>query len=219
MSITATIHIRHDQLALVPTLRRLDGVKVQVVPQGTTSPGATAFPFLIEHADRAELEAALDDDPTVDTYRLVDWTDGQGIYYIEHSPETKLISAAVAEANGFLMQTETKADGWFVRLLLPDRTALNDVWNYANRNDITIDIAEIYGNEDAGGQSSYGLTDQQRTALSLAYDEGYFQEPRAVSLDDVASELDLSSTAMSGRLRRGIRNLIAATIAETERRG
>jgi predicted DNA binding protein len=114
------------------------------------------------------------------------------------------------------MGTETKNDGWFVRLLLPDREALNHIWNYARDNDITFDIVEVYGNEDTSGESSYGLTEQQRAALRLAYRRGYFQEPRDVSLDEVAQELGLSSTAMSGRLRRGIRNLVAATIAEDE---
>jgi predicted DNA binding protein len=216
MSITAKVHIRHDRLALIPTLRSLGEVKLRVVSQGTTSPGATVFPFLVEYDDRATLERTLDDDPTVADYTLVDWTDGAGVYYIEHTPETKLISTAVTAANGFLMGTETKNDGWFVRLLLPDREALNHIWNYARENDITFDIVEIYGNEDTSGESSYGLTEQQRAALRLAYRRGYFQEPRDVSLDEVAQELGLSSTAMSGRLRRGIRNLVAATIAEDE---
>ncbi|MFD1514327.1 helix-turn-helix domain-containing protein [Halomarina rubra] len=218
MSITATIHIRHDRLALVPTLRRLDDVAIRVIPQGNTSPGSTMFPFLVEYTDRAKLEAAFDDDPTVESYSLVDWTDDQGIYYIEHAPETKLISTVVTEANGFLMHTETTDGGWFVRLLLPDRAALNDIWTYANQHDISFDIIEIYGNEDASGQSSYGLTDQQRSTLLLAFDRGYFRAPREASLDEIAHELDLSSTAVSGRLRRGIRNLIAATIAENRRR-
>lgn len=217
MSITAKIHIRHDRLALVPTLRSLDQVTLRVVSQGNTNPGATVFPFLIEYDDRATLERALDEDPTVDDYNLVDWTDEAGIYYIEHTPETKLISTAVTAANGFLMQTETKGDGWFVRLLLPDREALNDIWNFARENDISLDIIEIYGNEDAGGEASYGLTDQQRAALTLAYRRGYFREPRDVSLDELARELGLSSTAMSGRLRRGMRNLVAATVAENDR--
>lgn len=218
MSITATVHIRHERLALVPTLRRLDDVEIQVIPQGTTSPGSTAFPFLVEHHDRTAFEAALDDDPTVESYSLVDWTDDQGIYYIRHSSAAKLISTVVANARGFLMHSETTGDGWFVRLLLPDRAALNEIWTYTHENDIALEIIEIYGNEDAGGQSSYGLTEQQRSALTLAYDRGYFEEPRAASLDDIATELDLSSTATSGRLRRGLRNLLAATIAADERR-
>jgi Predicted DNA binding protein len=216
MSITAKLHIEHERLALVPTLQQLEDVTIQVVPQGNTDPGLSTFPFLVTYHDRAALEGAFDEDPTVASYESVEWTDGQGVYYIEHTSVAKLISGTVTGVNGFLVHTETKGDGWLVRLLLPDREALNAVWNFATENDISLTIIEVYGNEDAGGKQSYGLTEEQRDTLGIAYREGYFSEPRDVSLQEVAEELDLSSTAVSGRLRRGMRNLIAATILADE---
>lgn len=217
MSITTKIHIEHERLALVPTLQNLEDITIRVITQGNTDPGSTVFPFLVEYHDRERLEEMLDTDPTVQSYELVDWTEQTGIYYIEHTPETKLISSVVTDVNGFLVHTETKGNGWLVRLLLPDREALNTIWEYANENDISLDIIEIYGNTDTGGESSYGLTDEQRTALITAYENGYFGEPRDISLNEVAEEIELSSTAMSGRLRRGMRNLIAATIIDREK--
>lgn len=216
MSITAKLHIKHERLALVPTLQSLGNVDIRAITQVTTDPGATVFPFLIKYDDRVELEEMLDDDPTVDSYELVDWNDGTGIYYIEHTAETKLISTVVTDVNGFLVHTETKGNGWIVQLLLPNREALMTIWDYANENDITLDIIEIYGNDEAGTDISYGLTDEQKAALTTAYDSGYFGEPREISLKGVANEMGLSSTAVSGRLRRGTRNLIAATIAEDD---
>lgn len=216
MSVTAKIHIQHERLALVPTLRELSDIQIQVITQGTTAPGATNFPFLINYHDRAELEARLDKDPTVEGYELVDWTDDTGIYYIEHTPETLLISTVVTEVNGLLVHTETKGNGWLARLLLPDRKALSTIWEFSAENDISLEIFEIYGKDDAGAEDSYGLTDDQTVALQTAYEEGYFGEPREVALDEVASVMGLSSTAVSGRLRRGMRNLVAATIAEVD---
>jgi predicted DNA binding protein len=214
MSITAKIHIEHERLALVPTLQSLSDIDIRVITQGNTDPGSTVFPFLIQYHDQAQLEAMLDDDPTVKSYELVDWTEQNGIYYIEHTPETKLISTVVTDVNGFLVHTETKGQGWLVRLLLPDREALNTIWEYTTENDISLEIIEIYGNSDTGGETSYGLTDEQRIALRTAYENGYFGEPRDISLSEAAEEIGLSSTAMSGRLRRGMRNLISTTIAE-----
>jgi len=216
MSVTATIHIEHERLALVPTLRTLDDIDIRVIAQGTTAPGATNFPFLIKYDDRDELEARLAEDPTVEGYELVDWSDGTGIYYITHTSETLLISTVVTDVNGFLADTETKGNGWLARLLLPEREALSEIWEFAKENDISLDIIEIYGNDDTEAGESYGLTDEQTAALRTAYEEGYFGEPREISLDGVASAMDLSSTAVSGRLRRGMRNLIAATIAEVD---
>lgn len=212
MSITANVYIEHERLALAPTLRALDGISIRVVSQENTDPGATLFPFLVEYDDRGELERSLDRDETVASYQSVDWTDGTGIYYIEHTPRTKLISRAVTDVNGFLLHTETKNAGWLVRLLLPDKEALNSIWEYAGEEGISFDIIDIYMNQDASGDSSYGLTDEQRVALTTAYRQGYFNEPRDTSLSEIAAEMELSSTAMSGRLRRGMQNLIAATL-------
>jgi predicted DNA binding protein len=213
MSISTKLYIEHDRLSLAPTLRSLDGVDVNVVTQSNTNPGATDFPFLVKYDDPAALEAAFDADATVAAYELVDWTDDQGIYYIEHTAETKLISTVVTEMNGFLVHAESKSTGWLVRVVLPDRQALNAIWEFADEHDITFDIIELYQNDDTSGEQSFGLTDEQQAALTIAYDRGYFDEPRDVSLSEVADEIGLSSTAMSGRLRRGMRNLIAATIS------
>jgi len=214
MSITATIHIQHDRLSLIPTVQSLRGVNVRVITQVNTDPEVSHFPFLFEYTDQRELEGVLDSDSTVDTYELVDWADDQGIYYVGHSPETKLISPVVTEVNGFLVESETTEGGWLVRLLLPERSALNAIWEHAKAEDMTFEIRDVYANQYAVGAESYGLTDEQRTALQAAYEMGYFFEPRETSLEEIADEMDLSSTAMSGRLRRGIRNLIATTIAE-----
>lgn len=216
MSIIAKVHIEHDRLALVPTLQALDGVDIRVVSQRNTAPDATVFPFLIDYDDRSDLEAMLDEDATVESYELIDWIDSTGIYSIEHTPETEFISNAVTDVNGFLIQAATDGDGWAVRLLLPSRDDLNTVWEYARANGISFEIFELYENEDTEGEMSYGLTEEQRTALTLAYNSGYFSEPRATSLDEVSDELGLSSTATSGRLRRGMRNLVGATIIDQD---
>ncbi|MFB6127112.1 MAG: helix-turn-helix domain-containing protein [Halolamina sp.] len=214
MSATAKIYIEHERLALVPTLQRLDDIKIRVITQGTTASGATNFPFLIEYDNRAELRAELDDDPTVKSYEVVDWTGNTGIYYVEHTPETVLISTVVTEVNGFLVHTETQRKGWMVRLLLPEREALNAIWEFATDKGMSLEIIGVYGGAGAGGDDTYGLTEEQVTALKTAYQEGYFAEPRKVSLSETTDQLGLSSTAMSGCLRRGMRNLVAATLAD-----
>jgi predicted DNA binding protein len=211
MSITTKLHLRHDRLALVPTLRALENVEISVITQGMTDPGRTAFPFFVRYDDRARLERAFDEDETVGDYDLVDWTEERGIYYLESAPDAELISTVIADVNGVVVEMETRNGGWTARLVLPDRAALTEVWEYAAEHDIDVDIAEIYGNDDVTGERSYGLTDEQRATLLLAYDRGYFSEPRETDLGGIADEMGLSSTATSGRLRRGIRNLIAAT--------
>lgn len=52
------------------------------------------------------------------------------------------------------------------------------------------------------------LTPEQRDALSRAAKRGYFEVPRRTTLQELAGQLDISDTAVSQRLRRGIMNLL-----------
>lgn len=211
----------HEQLALAPTLRSLDSIRINVVIQGNTKPGATDFPFLIKYKNRTELENTLENDPTVNDYELIHWNTDLGIYYIRNTLETIHISDIITAGNGFITYMGSKEKAWVVRVFLPDREALRTIWEYANEDGISIDIAELH-EEDVNGDilknTSHvpfrDMTTKQKSALKLAYQCGYFQEPREITLDEMADELGLSSTAVSSRLRRGIHNLIATTLSE-----
>lgn len=216
MSITVKAYAEHEHLALVPTLRRADDLEIKVLTQANTDPGSHVFTFLLEYEDVGELERFLEGDPTVDDYHLVDEGEDTHIYYIEHSAETKLLSPVVTQVNGFMSSAETKCRGWFVTLHLPDREALTTIWEYSEEDDVSFDIVEVYGRTRNETGVAYGLTEEQIEALTVAYDCGYFSEPREMALSDIADEIGLSSTAMSGRLRRGMRNLISAALMDGE---
>jgi predicted DNA binding protein len=48
-------------------------------------------------------------------------------------------------------------------------------------------------------------------ALTLAYEHVYFTEPRETDLEELAELLDLSPSAVAGRLKRGMKLLIEET--------
>jgi len=48
----------------------------------------------------------------------------------------------------------------------------------------------------------------QRDALSRAVAAGYFEVPRRTTLVELADELDISDTAVSQRIRRGMANVL-----------
>ena len=217
MSITAKAYIEHEDLALVPLLRNLDGVNIRVILQATTDPSSGTFPFVIEYDNIEELEDTLAADHTVTDYERIDSNDGTNIYNILHTDKAKLISPAVTQANGFLLQAETKDKGWMIQTQLPSRDALHSVWGRARENDISFSLLELYEKRKGGSKSSFGLTEEQQRALEVAYEKGYFSEPREMSLEDIANEVGVSSTAMSGRLRRGMRSLVSSTLIEDKK--
>ena len=61
------------------------------------------------------------------------------------------------------------------------------------------------------------LTGTERETLRHASNRGYYETPRAATLDDLADEFDVSKTAVSMNLRRGERKILDAAIGAINR--
>lgn len=56
------------------------------------------------------------------------------------------------------------------------------------------------------------LTETQRETLEVAVTNGYYDEPKDISLDALAAQLDVSKSALSRRLKRAEANLVSQVI-------
>jgi predicted DNA binding protein len=52
------------------------------------------------------------------------------------------------------------------------------------------------------------LTDRQYDTLLWALEQGYFNIPREVSAEELATQFDISDQAVTERIRRGITNVL-----------
>lgn len=52
------------------------------------------------------------------------------------------------------------------------------------------------------------LTPKQRRSLRMAFDAGYYDDPRGVTLEALANEIGVSTSAFASRLRNAERNLL-----------
>lgn len=212
MTIITRVYIEHPDLALTPTIEAVDDATIKVVAQTGTDPVHQTFPFLVGCQDWDEFEAALVGDHTVEQFKPITAGNAERIYHISHTPRTKLLTPPTIEAGGIVVEAENYDAGWLVQLLLPDREALHSIWKFARNEDFIFDLFEVH--EESGGsyESRFNLTKRQRDTLALAFERGYFEEPRRASLAELAEELDISQSAVSGRLRRGIDRLVGATL-------
>jgi predicted DNA binding protein len=60
------------------------------------------------------------------------------------------------------------------------------------------------------------VTPGQQNVLVAARERGYFDIPRETTLRELADELDVSHQTLSEHLRRGIMNLVDATLTTQE---
>lgn len=60
------------------------------------------------------------------------------------------------------------------------------------------------------------ITPKQWEALDLAFEQGYYDRPRSVDLEELAAELSISKSAVSQRLRAAEATLIESIVTETQ---
>lgn len=216
MSLIAIADIQHADLALIPTIRECSHVTVRVVPHSGTDPETDLFFFHVEceDAEFADFDRALDADPTVDEWMQVADSKNTRIYRLCHTDDTILMSPLVARLGGLMLEAESTHGAWRVRLRLPDREAVASLWEFCESESISFELVQLYHQDETELGLQPNLTDAQRVALVTAHREGYFEEPRETSLEELADELDISPTAVGGRLRRGISRLIEVSVLD-----
>lgn len=212
--ITAVVRAQHPDIVLTQTVAHDRSSTVKSVSEAGTDPTSGKFFYQIESTDFAQFEAGLLSDSTVGAFeRIIETGDNRAIYSFEYTDKAKVITPVISAANGVVLDMENDGDAWILTVWLPDRSELVKLWDYAQQNDIDIDLVRI--NEYASLDSTdAGLTDSQRNALLIALELGYFDDPRNATLSGVADELDISQPAASGLIRRGIKRLIISLLVD-----
>jgi predicted DNA binding protein len=216
MVISTTVYMEHPDMALVPTIRTVRDVDVGVVSDAGTDPDHDVHFFWVETPDFEEVESAFEEDHTVASFANIAGSDSRHTYRIEYADEAKLVSPTVVDTGGLVLESRSHANGWLLELQLESYDTLDDLVEFAEREDIRFDVHELRQEDDTGTDPEFGLTERQTEALVNAYIHGYYDDPRETSLEELAAVLDISLTAVSGRLRRGSARLIEAVLVENE---
>lgn len=218
MAISAQVYVEHPDLALAPTIRSLADVEIRVISDAGTDPDHDVYFFWVEGPDFDAIEAALADDHTVADFSVIieNENEARRAYRIEYSPQAKLISPPVTEVGAVTLESESHLNGWRLELQLQNHDGLYALDEYAAEEGMKFDVLELHQTGATPDRSDFGLTGLQRETLVAAYVHGYYDEPRETFLEDLAELLDVSPTAVSGRLRRGSARLVEEVLLDDD---
>jgi len=119
----------------------------------------------------------------------------------------------LATAEAFIDRIIVETDGWRQTGWFADREAFSKFAVFWQQNAaFRLDRLTRDGTAEPPGE---GLTNRQYEALRIAYERGYFEIPRQCSLEEIATELDITASSVTERLRRGQTQLIEETVATT----
>lgn len=212
--IKAVVRVKHPDIVLTGAVGHDTSSTAKSVSEAGTDPTSGKFFYQIESSDFTQFEEGLRNDTTISEFeRVIETRDDEAIYRVGYTDEAKILSPVISTANGVILDMENDGDAWILTVWMSDRSGLARLWDYAQENDIAIELLRV--NDYASlGNTDAGLTDSQREALLVAIETGYFEEPRDATLSDVAAELGISQPAASGLLRRGTKRLIISSLMD-----
>lgn len=82
---------------------------------------------------------------------------------------------------------------------IPDRSVLAPLIKGLRERNADVSVSRILTVGEKADQSP-DITEKQREAFLIAVERGYYERPRGATLDDIAEELGITSSAVSQRL-------------------
>ena len=222
MSVLAEFTVPASEFVLADTLTATPDMRIEIKRVVGGKAFVTPY-FWAAEGDFEAFEQALRDDDNVrnvltleeheEPHEENEVSEEERFYRVTWGTSVPNLIAAVADARATVLEAVSGDSGeWEVRVLFPDEDALSEFHDYCNEHDFSLEVRRVYRPENPGEQAEYGLTEEQQEALEAAYHAGYFGVPRERTLTELAENLDISRNALSARLRRGHRNLLANTL-------
>lgn len=212
MSIIAEFHVSADDCLLQRTLRERPDLRLEA--ERTVGYNRETFmPFLWVTGDELTgIEAILREDPTVRAVTPLDTFDAASLYEFDWHPDAESVVHAIPDTGVAVLNARGRSDTWEIQMRFADRDALAAFRTECDENDIALVTRWTMHPEGPKGPRQHDLTPTQRDTLLAAFELGYFDIPRTISLDELADELGISHQSASERLRRGYAHLVQDTL-------
>lgn len=166
--------------------------------------GKMVLPFLwATGVETDAFEESVRTHPAVKELQVLDRIGDRTLYRIEWEGQPADMLEAIADTEAVVLEARGN-DTWVFRLRFPDHEKLSQFHNFIIGQGISIHIERTYTlTETTDYGHRFELTEDQREALVLALQRGYFATPSEVSLDELDDDLGVSRQAVSKRIRRG----------------
>ncbi|TYL39216.1 bacterio-opsin activator [Natronococcus pandeyae] len=211
MSVITEFTIPAEAFALEHTFDTVSDVTIQIERLASHS-REWVMPFCwVTCEDLEAVTDALREDPTVDGVRLVDSDSDVGYLNVHWNESVQSLIDTVVDQHGIMQEVEANDGIWHLKLKFLDGDAVQKFQTYFDEKGYSFELQRLYDGT-APKEREYDLTADQREALVMALEMGYFDVPREANIEDLAAELEISTNAVSQRLRRANRNLTRNTL-------
>ncbi|SIR72799.1 Predicted DNA binding protein, contains HTH domain [Haladaptatus litoreus] len=173
--------------------------------------------FWVEGGERENIKATLQEDSLTESAEYLTRADDRYLFEIRWVPEVDSLIQPMIESRAEVLRGKGDVNEWEFRLQFDDRPQLAEFREMCQDNDIQIQLDALY-NPVMPVEKGGTLTDQQFDVIETAYQRGYWDIPRNVTLGELADLIGISSNACSQRLRRALKTLVGEFLAAKRKR-
>ncbi len=215
MAIEASFTLDTPEFPLSTVFEELPDATIELDRVVPTSDAV--IPYFWIYAENIEkLTTDLSGDKGVDKLKVIDKVEGQLLVRIDCNLDHPSVLTAIVHTDVTLLSGIGDAENWTFEVRSRDHKTASEFQSYCIDNGIPVELTQLHALSSLKSDREYDLTEGQRTALVLAYSRGYFDSPRDATQDDLADELDITRQAVSSRLQRGLRRLVASTLITSQ---
>ena len=174
--------------------------------------------FWVRGTEIDDIESAFTEHPGVNEIRFVDSVDDEYLLRVEWALDYDDVLTVIAETNVPLIEATGTDQQWTFEIRGDDRTDVADFQRRCRELDIPTTLTKLHALTPVETGTEAALTDTQQEALVLAYERGYFESPREVTLEAIGEELGISQQAVGSRLRGGLDHILGTTLSAVKGR-
>jgi predicted DNA binding protein len=166
--------------------------------------------FWVTGSGPDEILDALTDSPLTAEARFLTDDGNRQLFEVRWTSDVDGLVTALVETEAKMLEGSSTGEGWDFRLQFRNREDLSRFRELAEASDIPIILRRLYNPNFPRDESV--LSSEQAEALMYAYEQGYFEVPRSVTVTELADHFGISDNAFSQRLRRGLSALVFETM-------
>ena len=217
MATEATFTVPSDQFPLGSVFEQLPDVTIELERMIPARDVVVPY-FWVRGTAVDDIEDAFDDHPGVVGIELVDSVADEYLLRVEWTLEYDGVLSTLTETRLPLVKAIGTNREWTFDVRGDDREDIADFQQRCRELDIPITLTKLHALTPLETEAEAALTEPQQEALLLAYERGYFNSPRDVTMAELGDELGITQQAVASRLRRGIDRLVGSTLAEISTR-
>ena len=215
MTVIADITIPSEEFELGRVFEQHPDITIdieRIVPLGD----AVIPLFWVTNGTPEAIQSTLLDSPHTEIVRDLTDAGERVLFEVRWNLDIDGIIQPLIDTSARVLEATGNTEKWEFRIRFSTQEDLNEFNQTATNKGIPVTLRHLYNPTPPEEQSS--LSDEQRKAITEAYRRGYFNIPRDVTAANLAEEFEVSDSALSERLRRGLSTVVRENVIPKEER-